>query len=198
MVFEALDEFARFWRFAAIGLVSIVEQELSVQLNERGAIRRNVEIHQCPDLDLAAPCLLDGAYRVCERHCASVDLLEQQTSISMAEERPLGVDRTSFVSKCRTRLIEEMAFVDHVDGNPEGAYTLSFRWVRNRDGRKQDAVAADPAGNAEFRAVIKGGDVSHLAQGTTWRPAYRAPPRELPAGPPSFRPAAPGTGSQGS
>jgi hypothetical protein len=90
-----------------------------------------------------------------------------------------------------------MAFVDHVDGNPEGAYTLSFRWVRNRDRRKQNAVATDPAGNAEFGAVIKGGDVSHFLQGTAWRPAYRAPLRELPAGPPGLRPAAPATGLQG-
>ena len=42
MVFESLDEFAGLW---CVESVVVVELELSVQLNQRGAIRRNVLIH---------------------------------------------------------------------------------------------------------------------------------------------------------
>jgi len=174
----------------------VVEPKLSVQPHERGAIGRNVLIQQCPDLDLAAPGRLDDAQRIGEWHRSSVDLFEEQASIGVAEERPLGVDRTTVASECRARLIERMAFVDHVDWNPTSAHMLSFRWVRNRDGSKQDAVATDPTGNAELGAVINGGDVSHLQEGTAWWQAYRVPPRELPVGSPSPRPAAPATAGQ--
>jgi len=123
MVFEALDEFAGLWR---VELVMVVQPELSVQLHEWGAIGRNVLIQQFPDLDLAVPCRLDDAQRIGEWHRSSVDLFEQQASVGMAEERPLGVDRTTVASECRARLIERMAFVDHMNRDPKGAHVLRF------------------------------------------------------------------------
>jgi len=197
MVFEARNEIAECWR---VELVVVVEPKLSVQLHEWGAIGRNVLIQQFPDLDLASPGRLNEAQCIGEWHRSSVDLFEEQTSIGMAEERPVGVNRATVAAECWARLIESMAFVDHMDRDSTRADMFSFRWVCNCDGNKQDAVATDPTGNAELRAVINGRIVSHIGQGTAWQQAYRALLRVLPVGFPSFdsRPttAAPATSSR--